>query len=238
MRATPPTCLEWRERTQAYLRGQGGDGDRDALAQHRATCPDCAQHYRDSVELLARMRSGHAGEVHESPASPAKPKRKGRWLLIVLPIVLLLVWQTFGHRATQAVPRLRCTQGKVECDGRVLQLGEGSSALVEGSRVVLPEGASAELRLPRVQGELSGPLKLAVERLEPLRLRVQEGSLEVEGELRVISNLAELELNGARARIAVNAQEVRITSLGQGAKLTDLVGTRLLEPNREVVVRP
>ena len=73
---TGTSCAVWRERTQAWLRGQGEPGDREAIAAHRGSCPECQQYYRDTVELLAQMRQGETRLIAESPAPPMHKRRR------------------------------------------------------------------------------------------------------------------------------------------------------------------
>jgi ferric-dicitrate binding protein FerR (iron transport regulator) len=227
------SCHVWRERMQVWLRGQGMPGDREAIAAHRAQCPDCEAWYRNTAELLAQIRQGDRAELPaEEPAH--KPRRRRNLLIALgLPIFALLLWNTVQRKLPERQDGLRAQHSGVRVDG--LRLAEGVWIEPrESSRVELEASARAELRLAGAEASIEGPARCTLERLKPLRVRVLEGAVRARGDARLVSNLAELTLEGGEAVLELRGGLTFVRALSAGVQLTDTRGTRLLLAGEEL----
>lgn len=232
---TGTSCAVWRERTQAWLRGQGEPGDREAIAAHRGSCPECQQYYRDTVELLAQMRQGETRLIAESPAPPMHKRRRRLWIALALPVFALLLWNTIKRDVAPREEGLRAEGSGARVGGRVL-VAETWVDAPENSALETDANSRVRLVLPAASAELQGSTRCLLERKSPLRLRVLAGRIRVRGDAQIISNLAELELSGGEAELECDGASVRVRSHATGVKLTDTAGTRVLPPGEERVL--
>lgn len=229
------SCTAWRERMQAWLRGQGQPGDREAITAHRAGCEACEDYYRDTAELLAQMRQGETRRIEESPRKDKPRRRRNLLIALAVPIFALLMWNTLVQRKPVREEGLRAQGSGVELDKVQLSPGEWINPR-EGATLRLEAGARAELRLPSATLELEGPARCTLERLKPLRVRVLEGRVRARGEAHLVSNLAELMLAGGEAQLELVEGQTRVRGIESGVQLTDKQGTRLLLAGQELRV--
>jgi hypothetical protein len=232
---TGTNCTVWRERTQAWLRGEGEPGDREAIAAHRGSCPECQQYYRDTVELLARMRQGETRLVAQSPARERGRGRRKLWIALALPVFALLLWNTVKRDVAPREEGLLAEGSGARVDGRALAAQTWVDA-PENSALETDANSRVRLELPAASAQFQGSTRCLLERKSPLRLRVLSGRIRVRGDAKIISNLAELELSGGDAELECDGATVRVRSHATGVKLTDTTGTRLLPPGEERVL--
>jgi len=256
-------CKEARELTRGFLSGGGVLERRAEWRAHLAACKECDEQYRDTVEMLSRLHRARKDPAAPAPpraresapeseaAAPAarrsliafsppparfswSPRKRGAWLGLAIPFVLLLVFGALGlpgsdPRAANAF----VLQGAVELDGQLLAPGEAARPIQRGARIVA--AADARVRLQDAQSELvfEGAGMLRCEGLGPLRVFLYGGRLQARGACTVSSAVGIVSSTQGALQVSIEEDGLHLRAGESGAVFVDASGRRALAPGEE-----
>lgn len=234
-----------------FVAGELDAQGRRRLAHLARSDPRAASEYREALGRAAAVgratrarREDEAVRNHEARQSRRAHEREAhrrglrtdrnslaRLRTILLPAFFaFLIWQV--TRVTAAPPALSLVleAGEVEVSGEPLSLAapgaelrRGDWALSRGEVRATVEGSGVELRL--------GPdSRLLVERVDPPRLRLEAGSLEVLGSCTLTARTGVAEVEDGSASVALRAGLLEVTCRRGSAVVIDARGERRLGP--------
>lgn len=242
------TCEEARARIPQHVQGGLGSAEATPLRAHFEACRECSTLYREQVESSVDIGLSAIEEVEQAELrrrvarartneGMADPKRGFRWRVLFMPMFFAwLIIQVSG--VFSQAPRIVLVEasGMVDVAGRPVEayeeLGDDDVLLlVRGAWCQVADGGSAVFEVPKGRVRLSGPAAVLAERVDPPRLRVQYGSVEVEmdGPLELITQRGSVEITEGRG-VVIAGPEVVEVSWGEGVGvLIDARGETALE---------
>jgi len=237
-----PGCSAHRSRIERFAAGELSRSGTELLRAHRATCPDCDARFRTAVETTAMIgrelrRERVEGERiarHERlrrdifATQPDAPSKLHRLRTLVYPAFfafLMIQLASFGGDSRAAsVTRIagEVVAGDLRIDGEAeveLARGEWCSTGRESSAFASVGSVSV----------IVGPLtRFAVERVDPVRIRLEEGELELAGSCVLSTPHGVLEFRDARGLVRVEPATLRAETFSGTVVHTGPEGAREL----------
>lgn len=238
-------CGTFRDALRSFLAGGASPEERRCLRGHGAECASCAESYREGVEWLARLAKERVrpGRVRPRPrilsAFAGSSKKRNRLRLALWPaVVFFTLIQVDRMRARGSALKLTVEQGPIEVNGEALALGPDAPEVWElpgGSWVVSGPDAGARIETHRAEVEIGPAALLGLERAWPLRLRLEQGPLWIEGKATVGTPLGIVELDGGKSRVALGPEGLELTCESGSARWLNARGERVLGAGESLV---
>ena len=238
-RAESIGCQEARRLLAVFCRGRL-DADSERLFRaHLPICEECRQLYRETLGGLARLgrekrarrRERRRREHREMAVRAAvQPKRRRFGLrLVLVPALLICALSWLRPFSPETGLTMLVTAGEVRV--------EDTSHGVQGERLELSraqwceldETALATFVGPEVEIHVEPKTYLLIEEPEPARLRLKNGSLEMEGFGLVTSAWGVLECRDGHARIELRDGKLEVTCISGAVAWTSPEGQQILQ---------
>lgn len=243
--AEPPwDCDSFRDALRSFLHGGASAEERRCLRGHAPDCEVCAEAYREGVEWLGRLAKERVrpGEARPRPrilsAFAGSSKKRNRLRLALWPaVVFFTLLQVDRMRARGSALELYPGGGVIEVNGEPLDTGPGAPEvwdLAGGSWVASGAEGTARIESHRAEVEVGSGVLVGLERAWPLRLRLERGTLWIEGEATVGTPRGIVELEGGRSRVAVGERGLELECESGGARWLDARGERVLGAGESV----
>ncbi|HTF91052.1 MAG TPA: hypothetical protein VK843_21740 [Planctomycetota bacterium] len=229
-------CEAAREELAALLEQGKTLGEAPELRAHLQGCEDCNQVYRDSLLADARLRrtmvdaedrADEASDGEESPRravlSPIAIARAGfastgrgkaTWV-VALAVVLYAAIRLTPEPSGTARAQLQSLAGMVFSTGEPLAVGAPQRELQRGDWVRTPEDGRARLLFGESEVLLAPSTQVQIEEPSTRRLRLESGSLEVNGPLWVTSSFGIVQIEDGQAKLTIGEKGMFVES-GQG----------------------
>jgi len=244
-------CTEARALLGRFIGGGMAPDDDRRMRRHLTSCPQCRTAYREALvaaasigralreQRLGEQRDRRLGATKRHARAVAKGRAGGRRYglrAFVLTAALMAVLLRFGAAGNDTVVARALVpadpsygSGEVRAAGTVLggdqveiELHAGEWCLTRGESEALLTAQPARTRI--------GPeSQVLVELVAPLRLRLQQGSLVVHGEVGVSTPFGYVDVRGG-ARLALTTTELAVDCLEGEVLITHPTGILELAP--------
>lgn len=250
-------CAGARAFLERFVESSPAAADDRAFRTHVLRCEECRTLYRETIAGLARARrASRDGAPAQVPRLERQVRRRqtiartvrgsGRWRLktVLIPAGLIVLFCGLPLRGGGHLDA-HWEVGAVEAGGLTLGPESPSTELERGEACATHGQARAWLEGHGGRFRLGPATRVFVEDAREPWVRLQSGSLEVEGSLRVGAQLGLVELDEARAsvrlegrRVLVECLEGRATVRNAGLERTLAAGQRAVLALGEIVVEP
>jgi len=180
-------------------------------------------------------RSDNRQRAHAAAARPAGARRRyfGLRLVLIPALLIVLLVKLPGLVATQPLT-LFWQAGDVRAAGSVLGAQAPALELEAGAWCTTASDARARLAGPGQEFVLERDTQLVVEDPEAGRVRLQLGSLVLEGRGTVSCQFGVLETSSGKARLELLGGRFALSALAGEVAWTDATGRRLLAPGEHL----
>jgi len=241
-------CEEARARISQHVQGGLPSEEATPLRAHFDACRECETLYRGQVEASVNVGLTAIEEVEQAELrrrvaraqtleGMGERSRGFRWRILFLPMFFAwLIIQVSGVFSQAPRIVLVDASGTVDVAGRPIEAYEELGAddvllLVRGAWCQVAAGGRAVFEVPKGRVSLSGPAAVLAERVDPPRLRVQYGTVEVEmdGPLELITQRGSVEIASGRGVVIAGPEMVEVSWVEGEGLLINAWGETALE---------
>ncbi|MFT7486954.1 MAG: hypothetical protein ACI9F9_002811 [Candidatus Paceibacteria bacterium] len=238
-----------------YARGELEPDPTRILRLHLAQCPACMTLYRDTMETTALMGRRNQGEreeraleraqknLHEKHFGPRPNPGKGmsryklRLLLMPAFAIFLLIHFT-GLGEPPARVDLIATDGLVKVNGVLRAHPEKPFLILPGRWVTTGQFGKAVIDGGSCLLNLGQETDCLVEAARPVRVRLERGRIDLDGELIVVTVLGLLHVRDGKGRVYVDEQGLHFEPESGDWKFLDKTGEHDVDPSRRTTILP
>ena len=218
-------CSGTTRAAATFLAGSLSAAEVAAVREHRRSCPDCDQTWRQTVAAAASMQSGRRRQRLTEERRQRREQQRARalagmalqtsgrrssmpagqrrahlrlilWPTVAVVLMLVIYPMRFGRGA-----RLEVLAGAVDLTANVFGVQDAPVPLVRGDQAATDAEGRARIDCASAVVELGGLTYLVVEDADEGRFRLDGGSLEIDGDCTVTTRYGVIETRGARASL-------------------------------------
>lgn len=224
-------CATAASLVRRFLAGEEVVEQRADMRAHLASCGSCQAQYRSSVETVARLarapRDGGAstrvrGRFFASAAGSRRARRFG--LFFVPAAALACVYLMTGRGTGSPSVELKVLEGHVQVGETILDTSSARMELVASQGGRTEPGARARIEAGATNVEIDPSTAFATERLHPLRIRLFEGRVTVQGTLAVTTHVGVLEITEGRVHVTLDERGLTLENVAGKLVYADRMG--------------
>lgn len=241
-------CSDTSRLVRRFLAGDEDVERRAAVRSHLVRCAGCREQYHSSVETMAQL--AHAPRAYHEGLSRAprhfdgiRTKGRAKSVRSPRPTLVKLILPAFGlyaafvmssHTQSDGEVRLRALSGMVCLGQRTLNARDPAATLSRSQSGSTDASSRARIESQDALLVVEPLTAFAIERVNPSRLRLFEGTILFEGSLFVATRAGVLEASHGSGVLRVSPDGVEVAVAHGVVAFHDSHGRTVVQPHDEL----